>query len=81
MMETISPPESAANMAVKPHRWRSCEDPRVGSTTPHETDRVILDNGQQSATLDSARHETSKDNLIAKGHDYPLSQGAVSDKT
>ena len=82
VIEAISPLESTTNVAVKPQIDGTVVKILATAGQPVKAGQVILvlDNIQQSAALDSARHEARKDALNAERYDYLYRQGAVSAK-
>ena len=78
--EAISPLESTNNVEVKPQIDGTVVKILAKAGQPVKAGQVILvlDNVQQNAALDSAKHEARKDTLNAERYDYLYSQGAVS---
>ena len=80
VIEAISPLESTNNVEVKPQIDGTVVKILAKAGQPVKAGQVILvlDNVQQNAALDSAKHEARKDTLNAERYDYLYSQGAVS---
>ena len=80
VVEAISPLESTNNVEVKPQIDGTVVKILAKAGQPVKAGQVILvlDNVQQNAALDSAKHEARKDTLNAERYDYLYSQGAVS---